>query len=65
MNSTIHAGKVLTHRHLMAKCWDGLSEPDIQVLRVHMRNLRQKIEEAPEEPEPYRHRTRRRLPVSP
>jgi two-component system KDP operon response regulator KdpE len=46
----IHAGKVLTHRHLMAKCWDGPDEPDIQVLRVHVRNLRQKIEEAPEEP---------------
>jgi two-component system KDP operon response regulator KdpE len=46
----IHAGKVLTHRHLMAKCWEGPDEPDIQVLRVHMRNLRQKIEEAPEEP---------------
>jgi two-component system KDP operon response regulator KdpE len=46
----IHAGKVLTHRHLMAKCWEGPDEPDIQVLRVHMRNLRHKIEEAPEEP---------------
>jgi two-component system KDP operon response regulator KdpE len=46
----IHAGKVLTHRHLMAKCWDGPDEPDIQVLRVHMRNLRHKIEESPEEP---------------
>jgi two-component system KDP operon response regulator KdpE len=46
----IHAGKVLTHRHLMAKCWEGPDEPDIQVLRVHMRNLRQKIEEKPEEP---------------
>jgi two-component system, OmpR family, KDP operon response regulator KdpE len=46
----IHAGKVLTHRHLMAKCWEGPDEPDIQVLRVHMRNLRQKIEESPEQP---------------
>lgn len=46
----IHAGKVLTHRHLMAKCWEGPDEPDIQVLRVHMRNLRQKIEESPDEP---------------
>ena len=46
----IHAGKVLTHRHLLAKCWEGPDEPDIQVLRVHMRNLRQKIEEKPEEP---------------
>jgi two-component system KDP operon response regulator KdpE len=46
----LHSGKVLTHRHLMAKCWQGADEPDIQVLRVHMRNLRQKIEESPEEP---------------
>ena len=46
----IHAGKVLTHRHLLAKCWEGPDEPDVQVLRVHMRNLRQKIEELPEEP---------------
>jgi two-component system KDP operon response regulator KdpE len=46
----IHAGRVLTHRHLMAKCWEGPDEPDIQVLRVHMRNLRQKIEEMPEQP---------------
>lgn len=46
----IHAGKVLTHRHLLAKCWDGPEQPDIQVLRVHMRNLRHKIEESPEEP---------------
>jgi two-component system KDP operon response regulator KdpE len=47
---SMHAGKVLTHRHLMAKCWDGPEQPDIQVLRVHMRNLRQKIEEVPEQP---------------
>jgi len=46
----IHAGKVLTHRQLAAKCWQGSDEPDIQVLRVHLRNLRQKIEETPEEP---------------
>jgi two-component system, OmpR family, KDP operon response regulator KdpE len=46
----VNAGKVLTHRHLMAKAWEGAEEPDIQVLRVHMRNLRQKIEETPDEP---------------
>ena len=46
----IHTGKVLTHRHLVAACWEGPDQPDIQVLRVHMRNLRQKIEEAPEDP---------------
>jgi len=46
----IHAGKVLTHRHLLAKCWEGPDEPDIQVLRVHLRNLRHKIELRAEEP---------------
>jgi len=46
----IHAGKVLTHRHLIAKAWDGAEEADIQSLRVHIRHLRQKIEERPEAP---------------
>jgi two-component system KDP operon response regulator KdpE len=47
---TIHAGKVLTHRHLLARAWDGPEEADIQALRVHIRHLRQKIEAEPEAP---------------
>lgn len=45
-----HAGKVLTHRHLLAKAWDRPEDTDIQALRVHIRHLRQKIEVEPEAP---------------
>jgi|HubBroStandDraft_1064217.scaffolds.fasta_scaffold06552_5 two-component system KDP operon response regulator KdpE len=46
----IHAGRLLTHHHLMANAWDGPEEANISALRVHIRNLRQKIEEAPQMP---------------
>ncbi len=43
-----HAGKVLTHKFLLARLWD---EPtDAQYLRVYVRQLRQKIEKDPERP---------------
>jgi two-component system KDP operon response regulator KdpE len=43
-----HAGKVLTHKYLLANLW---SEPtDTQYLRVYVRQLRQKIEVDPEQP---------------
>ncbi|HVY89230.1 MAG TPA: response regulator [Hyphomonadaceae bacterium] len=45
----LHAGKVLTHRHLLSKAWDG-GAADVQALRVHIRHLRQKIELAPDAP---------------
>jgi len=43
-----HAGKVLTHRFLLEQVWDGLT--DVQYLRVYVRQLRQKIEAAPDQP---------------
>ena len=44
-----HAGKVLTHRFLLQELWD---EPtDTQYLRVYVRQLRRKIEAAPERPQ--------------
>jgi two-component system KDP operon response regulator KdpE len=43
-----HAGKVLTHRHLMKEIWGGETDP--QYLRVYVRQLRQKIEPDPERP---------------
>lgn len=46
----LHAGKVLTHRHLLTKAWDQ-TEADVTALRVHIRHLRQKIEANPEQPE--------------
>ncbi len=44
-----HAGKVLTHKFLMAELWDQTT--DAQYLRVYVRQLRQKIEPDPERPE--------------
>jgi two-component system KDP operon response regulator KdpE len=43
-----HAGKVLTHQFLIRQVWGGVA--DIQNLRVHVRQLRQKIEPDPEQP---------------
>src|SRR5690606_36403004 len=34
----LHEGKVLTHRHLLTRAWDG-SDADVQALRVHIRHL--------------------------
>jgi len=45
----IHAGKVLTHRHLLREVWrDETVDP--QYLRVYIRQLRQKIEADPSSP---------------
>lgn len=44
-----HAGKVLTHQFLMDRIWDGST--DVQYLRVYVRQLRQKIERTPDQPE--------------
>ncbi|MBP2298131.1 response regulator [Azospirillum picis] len=43
-----HAGKVLTHRFILKEVWGG--ETDVQYLRIYIRQLRQKIEAAPERP---------------
>jgi two-component system KDP operon response regulator KdpE len=45
----IHAGKVLTHRHLLREVWRDESV-DPQYLRVYIRQLRQKIEADPASP---------------
>jgi len=46
----IHAGKVLTHRHLLHEVWRGADNIDVQALRVFIRQLRQKLEVNPEQP---------------
>ena len=45
----IHAGKVLTHKHLLREVWRDESV-DPQYLRVYVRQLRQKIEADPSSP---------------
>ena len=43
-----HSGRVLTHRFILDKVWGEVT--DVQYLRVYVRQLRQKIEESPDQP---------------
>lgn len=43
------AGKVITHQHLLKQVWNGTT--DVQYLRVYVRQLRQKIEQSPDDPQ--------------
>jgi two-component system, OmpR family, KDP operon response regulator KdpE len=43
-------GRLLTHRALLAEVWGPGYEHDTQTLRVHVANLRRKIEPRPEAP---------------
>jgi len=45
-----HAGKVLTHRQLLRLVWGAAYEEDLHLLRVHMSNLRSKLEPDPVRP---------------
>jgi two-component system KDP operon response regulator KdpE len=45
-----HAGKVLTHRHLMKEVWGPYREDETQYLRVYMAQLRKKLEINPAQP---------------
>lgn len=44
-----HARKVLTHRFLLTELWH--QSPGVQLLRLFVRQLRQKIEIHPERPQ--------------
>jgi two-component system KDP operon response regulator KdpE len=46
----MHAGKVLTHRHLLREVWGPAQIEEVQYLRVFIRSLRQKIEPDPTRP---------------
>ncbi len=46
----LHAGRVLTHRHLLREVWQQDSEGDVAYLRVYIRQLRGKLEANPEQP---------------
>jgi two-component system KDP operon response regulator KdpE len=47
----IHAGKVLTHRHLLREVWNSEDEGNAAYLRVYIRQLRSKLEANPEQPQ--------------
>ena len=46
----IHAGKVLTHRHLLREVWGSENDDDVAYLRVYIRQLRGKLETDPARP---------------
>lgn len=45
-----HAGKVLTHRHLLRLVWGEGYSDDAHLLRVNVSNLRRKLEDDPARP---------------
>jgi two-component system KDP operon response regulator KdpE len=49
-NLAIHAGKVLTHKHLLRTVWGLPYEKDTHYLRVYIGQLRRKIEADPSHP---------------
>lgn len=46
----VHAGKVLTHRHLLSEVWGPSAVSQTHYLRVHIAHLRAKIEPDPSQP---------------
>ena len=47
----LHAGKVLTYDFILKNLWGPAANGSNQLLRVHMANIRRKIEKNPAEPE--------------
>ena len=45
-----HPGRVLTYKMIMRELWGPSSGYDNKILRVHMANIRRKIEENPNDP---------------
>jgi len=45
----LHAGRVLTHRHLLREVWGHETADDVAYLRVYVRQLRNKLEPDPEQ----------------
>lgn len=45
-----NADKVVTHRMLLNEVWGAEYQDEVQYLRVHMKNLRQKLEDNPADP---------------
>jgi len=45
-----HAGRVITHKQILAAVWGPAHTGDTQYLRVYIGQLRQKIEDKPDDP---------------
>ena len=58
-----HAGAVLSRDQLLERVWGYEYLGDCRLVDAHVRRLRVKIEDHPDEPTPDRHRPRPRLPA--
>ena len=56
-------GRLMTHRMLLREVWGPAYEDDTQTLRVHVANLRRKIEPQPELTAAHHHRPGHRVPA--
>jgi two-component system KDP operon response regulator KdpE len=45
-----HAGRVVTHKQILAAVWGPAHTEDTQYLRVYVAQLRQKVEQKPDDP---------------
>jgi two-component system KDP operon response regulator KdpE len=45
-----HVGKVITHQQLLTAVWGEAHRNDVEYLRVYVRQLRQKLEDDPQQP---------------
>ncbi|MBE6992470.1 MAG: response regulator transcription factor [Ruminococcaceae bacterium] len=45
-----HPGQVMTYKHMLTELWGPSATSDNKILRVHMANIRRKIEPNPNEP---------------
>ena len=45
-----HAGRVLTHRHILGEIWGKNAAEQTHYLRVYVARLREKIESVPSRP---------------
>lgn len=46
----LHAGQVLTYKQMLRELWGPSASSDNKILRVHMANIRRKLEPNPDEP---------------
>ncbi len=46
-----NAGRVLTHRSILTNVWDPADADHVEYLRVFIRQLRKKLEDAPDQPQ--------------
>ena len=46
-----HAGRVVTHKQILTAVWGPAHTEDTQYLRVYIGQLRQKIEDKPDDPQ--------------